>query len=260
MKRERRSIKVLKRPRKLRQSAYLLPNIFTVGNIFAGFFAVTAVLNGHHGNAAIAIGIAVVLDFFDGYVARLVNVATDFGSHLDSIADVISFGIAPALLIYSWGLMGLGKFASFSAFFFLMCGATRLARFNTQAGHLKHFYGLPIPAAAGFVAAITHLFKIPPEGDLFTILFAIVSYLLSFLMISNIHYLSLKEVKLSRGKAHLNILLLALLVAGVIWYSEQVLMALAGVYLCSGLISQARQSIKQYLRPKELSPEEINAD
>ena len=122
------------------------------------------------------------------------------------------------------------------------------------------FLRISQPAAAGFVAAIIHLFKIPPEGDLFTILFTIVSYLLSFLMISNIHYLSLKEVKLSRGKSHLNILFLALLVAGVIWYSEQVLMALAGVYLCSGLISQARQSIKRYLRPKELSPEEINAD
>ncbi len=115
-----------------------MPSAFTVGNIFAGFFAVTATLNGHYGSAAIAIGIAVVLDFTDGYVARLANVATDFGSQLDSLADVISFGIAPALLIYSWGLEGLGKFASFSAFFFLMCGATRLARFNIQLKDLKH--------------------------------------------------------------------------------------------------------------------------
>ncbi len=250
----------MKRPRKLHRSAYLLPSAFTVGNIFAGFFAVTAILNGHHGSAAVAIGIAVVLDFTDGYVARLANVTTDFGSQLDSLADVISFGIAPALLIYSWGLPGLGKFASFSAFFFLMCGATRLARFNIQLKDLRHFAGLPIPAAAGFVAATVHLFKVPPEGEIFTISFAAVTYMLSLLMISTVRYPSLKHVNLGKGKAHLNVLFLALLVAGVIWYSEQVLMAIAGVYLCTGLVSRAHQSIKFHLRSEELSTEELNID
>ncbi len=250
----------MKRPRKLHRSAYLLPSAFTVGNIFAGFFAVTAILNGHHGSAAVAIGIAVVLDFTDGYVARLANVTTDFGSQLDSLADVISFGIAPALLIYSWGLPGLGKFASFSAFFFLMCGATRLARFNIQLKDLRHFAGLPIPAAAGFVAATVHLFKVPPEGEIFTISFAAVTYMLSLLMISTVRYPSLKHVNLGKGKAHLNVLFLALLVAGVIWYSEQVLMAIAGVYLCTGLVSRAHQFIKFHLRSEELSTEELNID
>jgi CDP-diacylglycerol--serine O-phosphatidyltransferase len=244
----------------LHRSAYLLPSAFTVGNIFAGFFAVTAILNGHHGSAAIAIGIAVILDFTDGYVARLANVTTDFGSQLDSLADVISFGIAPALLIYSWGLAGLGKFASFSAFFFLMCGATRLARFNIQLKDLKHFAGLPIPAAAGFVAATVHLFGAPPEGQGFIISFAVVTYLLSFLMISTVRYPSLKQVNLGRGKSHLNVLLLAFLVAGVIWYSQPVLMALAGVYLCTGLVSRAHQFVKVRLQPKELSPEEVKLD
>ena len=258
--RRRNSGKIFKRPRKLRRSVYLLPSAFTVGNIFAGFFAVTATLNGDYGSAAIAIGIAVVLDFTDGYVARLANVTTDFGSQLDSLADVISFGIAPALLIYSWGLAGLGQFASFSAFFFLMCGATRLARFNIQLKDLKHFAGLPIPAAAGFVAATVHLFGTPVEGELFTICFAVVTYLLSFLMISTVRYPSLKHVNLGRGKSHLNVLLLALLVAGVIWYSQQVLMALAGVYLCTGLVSRAHQFVKFRLRPEELSAEELNID
>lgn len=250
----------MKRSRNLHRSAYWLPSAFTVGNIFAGFFAVTATLNGHYGNAAVAIGIAVVLDFTDGYVARLANVTTDFGSQLDSLADVISFGIAPALLIYAWGLAGLGQFASFSAFLFLMCGATRLARFNTQLKDLKHFAGLPIPAAAGFVAAIVHLFGAPPEGELFTISFAGVTYLLSFLMISTVHYPSLKQVNLGRGKSHWNVLLLAFLVAGVIWYSEPVLMALAGVYLCTGLVSRAHQFVKSHLRPEELSTEKFNID
>jgi CDP-diacylglycerol--serine O-phosphatidyltransferase len=185
---------------------------------------------------------------------------TDFGSQLDSLADVISFGIAPALLIYSWGLAGLGQFASFSAFFFLMCGATRLARFNIQLKDLKYFAGLPIPAAAGFVAATVHLFGTRPEGELFTISFAIVTYLLSFLMISTVRYPSLKRVNLGRGKAHLNVLILALLVAGVIWYSEQVLMALAGVYLCTGLVSRAHQFVKFHLRPEKLSTEELHVD
>ena len=252
--------KILKRPQKLRRSVYLLPSAFTVGNIFAGFFAVTATLNGHYGSAAIAIGIAVVLDFTDGYVARLANVTTDFGSQLDSLADVISFGIAPALLIYTWGLPGLGKFASFSAFFFLMCGATRLARFNIQLKDLKHFAGLPIPAAAGFVAATVHLFGTPPEGQIFTICFVGVTYLLSFLMISTVRYPSLKRVNLGRGKSHLNVLLLALLVAGVIWYSQPVLMAMAGVYLCTGLASRAHQFVKFHLRPAEFSTEELKID
>ncbi len=251
---------VVNRPRKLRRSVYLLPTAFTVGNIFAGFYAVTSTLNGEYQSAAVAIGIAVVLDFLDGRVARLANVTSDFGSQLDSLADVISFGIAPAVLIYSWGLAEFGNFARFSAFVYLICGAMRLARFNVQLKDLKHFAGLPIPGGAGFVAATVHLFGEPLQSQFFSFYFMGITYLISFLMISTIRYPSLTQLNLGRGKSHLNVLLFALLLAGVVWYSQQVLMILAVAYLCSGLFSRAHRFVKYRLRSEELAAKEINID
>ena len=237
--------------KKLRRSVYLLPSVLTVANIFAGFYAVISTLNGHYGAAAVAIGIAVVLDGLDGRIARLANATSDFGLQLDSLADVISFGLAPAVLIYSWGLVEFGKFAQFSAFFFLICGAIRLARFNLQLGDLRHFAGLPIPAAAGFVAATVHLFGQLPQSELFRIYLAGVTYLLSFLMISTIRYPSLKKLNLGYGKSHLNVLVLAVLVAGVIWYSQQVLMSIAALYVCSGLFARGYQFIRYHTQGSE---------
>ena len=244
----------MRRPRKLRRSIYLLPTAFTVGNIFAGFFAITSTLNGDYQSAAIAIGIAVVLDCLDGPLARLANVTSDFGSQLDSMADVISFGISPAILIYSWGLAELGNFAHFSAFVFLICGAMRLARFNNQLKDLKHFAGLPIPGGASFLAATVHFFVEPFESPLFTFYLVAVVYLLSFLMISTIRYPSWTQLNLGRGQSHLNVLLIGLLVAGVIWYSQEVLMVLATLYLSTGLLSRAQQFVKYRLQSKELAP------
>ncbi|MCZ6769092.1 MAG: CDP-diacylglycerol--serine O-phosphatidyltransferase [Acidobacteria bacterium] len=257
---EREAKQVVKRPRKLRRSVYLLPTAFTVGNIFAGFFAITSTLNGEYQSAAVAIGIAVVLDFVDGRVARLANVTSDFGSQLDSLADVISFGIAPAMLIYSWGLADFGNFARFSAFVYLICGTMRLARFNVQLKDLKHFAGLPIPGGAGFVAATVHLFAEPLQSQFFSFYFMGITYLISFLMISTIRYPSLTQLNLGRGKSHLNVLFFALLLAGVVWYSQQVLMILAVAYLCSGLFSRAHRFVKYRLRSEELAAKELNID
>lgn len=246
--------------RKLRRSIYILPSILTVGNIFAGFYALIATLNGNFENAAIAIGIAVVLDGLDGRVARMANVTSDFGVQLDSLADIISFGIAPAILIYSWGLAELGRFASFSAFVFLICGAMRLARFNIQLSDLKHFAGLPIPAGAGFVAATVHLFETPPQSPLFKFSLVGITYLIAFLMISTVRYPSLKQLNLKRGKSHLNVLILALLVAAIIWYSQQVLMTIASAYLCSGIFSRGYQFLKYRLHPEKLAAREPRID
>ena len=135
--------------------------------MFAGFFALVSTLNADYEAAAVAIGIAVLLDGVDGWVARLANADSDFGLQLDSLADVISFGIAPAILIYSWGLSEFGNFARFSAFVFLICGAMRLARFNVQVQDLKSFAGLPIPAGASFVAATIHFFGDAPASNMF---------------------------------------------------------------------------------------------
>ncbi|MDA2927409.1 CDP-diacylglycerol--serine O-phosphatidyltransferase [Acidobacteria bacterium AH-259-G07] len=257
---EREAELVFNPRRKLRRSVYLLPSVFTVGTIFAGFYAVISTLNGHYESAAVAIGIAVVLDGLDGRVARLANATSDFGLQLDSLADVISFGIAPAILIYSWGLGEFGKFARFSTFVFLICGAMRLARFNVQLKDLKHFAGLPIPAGAGFVAATVHLFGEPPDSLFFKFYLVGITYLISFLMLSTIRYPSLKQLNLGRGKSHLNVLMLALLVAGVIWYSQQVLMVIATVYLCSGLFTRVYQFVKYRIRSQGLPTKELNID
>ena len=237
--------------KKLRRSIYLLPSAFTVANIFAGFYAVISTLNGQYGAAAVAIGIAVVLDGLDGLIARLANATSDFGVQLDSLADVISFGLAPAVLIYSWGLVEFGKFAQFSAFLFLICGAIRLARFNLRLGDLRHFAGLPSPAAAGFVAATVHLFGQLPQSELFRFYLAGVTILISFLMVSTIRYPSLKKLNLGYGKSHLNVLVLAVLVAGVIWYSQQVLMSTAALYVCSGLFARGYQFIRYHAQESE---------
>lgn len=241
----------LQRSKKLRRTVYILPSVFTVGNIFAGFFAVISCLHGNYGNAAIAIGIAVVLDGLDGRIARLAGATSDFGLQLDSLADVLSFGIAPAVLIYSWGLEDLGNFSRLAAFVFLICGAMRLARFNIQVQDLRYFAGLPIPAGAGMIAATVHLLQDPPESVALKISLAGMTYVLALLMISTIRYPSPKHLPLTKGKSHLNVLVLALFVAGVIWYSQQVLMILATTYVCSGLFTRVCQMIKYRFRPSE---------
>jgi CDP-diacylglycerol--serine O-phosphatidyltransferase len=237
--------------KKLRRSIYLLPSIFTVGNIFAGFFAVISTLHGDYGPAAVAIGIAIVLDGLDGRIARLAGATSDFGVQLDSLADVISFGIAPAVLIYSWGLEDLGNFARLAAFVFLICGAMRLARFNIQVGELRHFAGLPIPAGAGMIAATVHLFGDPIDSVVFKYALISMVYLVGLLMISTIRYPSLKHINLTRGKSHLNVLVLALIFGGVIWYSQQFLMIVATVYVSSGLVGRIYRLVRSPVKPSD---------
>ncbi len=230
--------------RRLRRSIYVLPSLFTVGNLFCGYYALTSTLAGNYEAAAIALGIAVVLDGLDGRVARMANATSDFGLQLDSLADVVSFGIAPAILLYSWGMAELGEFAQFSAFLFLICGAMRLARFNVQASKLKSFAGLPIPAAAGLVAATVHFLQTPPDWPYFDAILAACTYMVSLLMISTIRYPSLKKLELGKGKSHLMVVVLALLIAGVIWYSRPVLLTIAYSYALSGPLMKLYQIVR----------------
>lgn len=241
-----------RRSRKLRRSIYLLPSVLTVANIFAGFYAIISVYHGRHGQAAVAIGIAIVLDGLDGRIARIAGATSDFGLQLDSLADIISFGIAPALLIYSWGFEDLGNVARLACFVFLICGAMRLARFNVQVQDLRHFAGLPIPGGAGMIAATVHFFQAPPESDWFKLFLVVMTYVVGLLMISTLRYPSLKPLDLSRGKSHINVLLLALIVAGVVWYSQEFLIVVATIYVLSGLMMRGYQMIRYRWR----SPEE----
>ncbi|GIX46164.1 MAG: CDP-diacylglycerol--serine O-phosphatidyltransferase [Candidatus Tectimicrobiota bacterium] len=189
----------------MKRGMYLLPNLFTTGNLLCGFSSVIAALNGQYTQAALAILVAVVLDCLDGKVARMTNSASAFGLEYDSLADLLSFGVAPGLLLYTWILQPFGHFGWLAAFLFVICGALRLARFNVQATSLQRyvFIGLPIPAAAGVIASavllserLTHDAHVAEiERSLFLVLAV---YVLALLMVSNIKYRSLKYLRLRR--------------------------------------------------------------
>jgi CDP-diacylglycerol--serine O-phosphatidyltransferase len=224
--------------RRLSRSVFVLPSLFTVGNIFCGYYAILATMHGNFNQAACSIGIAIILDMLDGRIARLTNSCTGFGLQLDSLADVISFGIAPSVLAFVWGLSGAEpRLAWTASFTFTICGAMRLARFNIQASNLKHFVGLPIPAGGGAIAAIVHLFGDPIENPLGSNAMVIAVFFLAFLMISRIRYSSLKHLTFGR-KSHLTILVIALLVALIFNYSRPTLFFLAVGYCISGPLTR----------------------
>ena len=187
----------------MKKGIYLLPNLFTTGNLLCGFSSIVAAINAQYARAAIAILIAVCLDYLDGKVARLTNSSSAFGLEYDSLADLLSFGMAPGLLLYAWTLRPFGHFGWLAAFLFVICGAVRLARFNVQATDTQKytFTGLPIPAAAGLLASAVLLGRQlygnfdASEADrpLFIVL---IVYALAFLMISNFKYRSFKRVQM----------------------------------------------------------------
>lgn len=244
---------------KLRRGIFLLPAMMTSANLLCGYFAVVAALVGKPDDldrAARAIGFAILFDSLDGRIARLTGTNTEFGVQFDSLADVVSFGIAPAVLAYAWGfrnitsmageqLHQLGEFAWVCCLAFLICTAWRLARFNVQGmapGSSKYFVGMPCPAAAGVIAGIVHGLRIGgpmPVGPLNNGWWALAWFFLPValggLMTSTIRYSSFKEIPWTRKQPSLFIVLLVLLV-GVIWrYSEYALMILACTYAVVGL-------------------------
>jgi CDP-diacylglycerol---serine O-phosphatidyltransferase len=222
------------RRKRLGRTVFVLPSLFTVANIFCGYYAILSTMNGLYQHAAYAIGIAIVLDSMDGFIARLTNTTSGFGLQLDSLADVVSFGIAPSILALVWGLANVDqRLAWITAFTFVICGATRLARFNIQAGGLKHFVGLPIPAAGGAIAAVVHFFIEPIKSYWGSVFMVAGMFLVSLLMISTIRYNSLKHLTFVR-KSHLTVLLIALLFALIFFLTRPTLLILAAVYGLSG--------------------------
>jgi CDP-diacylglycerol--serine O-phosphatidyltransferase len=231
---------------------YLLPNLFTIGNIFAGFFAIVSAMNNNYKTAAIAIFVAMVFDLLDGRVARLINAQSEFGAQLDSLADVISFGITPALVIYNWTFLelksvGWAQAAWLGSFLYVACGALRLAKFNIQEGtedenlcslRKKYFIGLPIPAAAAVIASLVWISEIYSWNKmLMGFVAAGVATLVALSMVSNILYRSFKDLDLKR---HVKFILLVWIVVGymVFWrYPAQTLFAMSFGYFVSGPIS-----------------------
>jgi len=257
--------------RRPRKAAYALPTLFTAGNIFLGYisilrsFKASMLIAGnlpgateHFTVAAQAIGAAVFLDGLDGRIARMTNTTSDFGREMDSLADVISFGLAPAVLAFAWGVQFIdpaigeklrGQIFNagyFIAFLFLLCGACRLARFNIQANPVptnpgrpdrKYFVGLPIPAAAAMVAAVVWAFNSEPlVAWPLSVAWLGLLLLLGFLMVSTWRYYSFKGISLNRAYSPLIIILVGAFIYGMWNYAQLLMLSMATSYVASGIL------------------------
>ena len=235
-----------------RRGIFLLPSLFTSANLLCGYYAVVAALSGtatDFDHAARAIGLAILFDSLDGRVARMTGTNTEFGVQFDSLADVVSFGIAPAVLAYAWGFRSvqpnaainveqLGQLGWIFCLGFLICCAWRLARFNVQGmapGSSKFFVGMPTPAAAGVIAALVHGFKVPLHDWRWSIAWFLVTTSLGALMTSTIRYYSFKDIPWSKKQPSLLVILLILMCAVVWKFSEIALVLFACTYAVTGV-------------------------
>src|ERR1700678_3692571 len=249
---------------------YILPSLFTSGNIAAGYFALTQSLQGsvaepqHFDYAALAIGFAIPFDALDGRIARMTNTASEFGKELDSLADVITFGVAPSVLAFTWGfhmlptamdpvlrqkVVALGAFV---CFLYLLCGASRLARFNIGGNIMpknpgregrKYFVGMPIPAAAGVIVAVVHFFSGTPVPNWrIAIMWMMLVFLVGLLMVSTWRFWSGKEINLSDRHPFQRIVVIGLAIYATFVFSQIVLFLLAFFYMFSGIFARAAYS------------------
>ncbi|HJZ95531.1 MAG TPA: CDP-diacylglycerol--serine O-phosphatidyltransferase [Candidatus Solibacter sp.] len=278
--------------RRPRKAAYALPTLFTAGNIFLGYISIirsfkgamlasagAAGANEHFMIAAQAIGAAVFLDGLDGRIARMTNTTSDFGREMDSLADVVSFGMAPAVLAFAWGVQFIDATAGewvrgkifnagyFIAFLFLLCGACRLARFNIQKNPVpknpgrpdrKYFVGLPIPAAAALVAAVVFAFDGEPLVQWpFSVVWLALLLMLGFLMVSTWRYYSFKGVSLTKPYTPLILLLLGVLITAIWFFPQPLLLGMSATYVASGIVIRIGGIIRRRLRhaPPPPTPE-----
>ncbi len=269
----------------MRRGVYVLPSLFTVGTLVCGYFAILSSLRGAQmmaagmeglslvafDSAAKAIGWAILFDGLDGRIARLTNTSSAFGREFDSLADVITFGIAPAMLAYVWGVRGVdGIFGTqvveflrragwIVTFAYLISGAARLARFNIDTvkptTDRRFFVGLPIPAAAGVVAAVVHWAKAPIDHWGYGLAWLTTVALLAFLMVSKMRYYSFKTLDVKKRRPFVAIIFIGLIVWAVVAYSEQALLTLALTYALSGIVLR----LVSRLRPHPPAPEEVHA-
>jgi CDP-diacylglycerol--serine O-phosphatidyltransferase len=242
------------RKKRLRRKIVILPSIFTVANVFCGFYAIIASINGEFDNAAKSIGWAWVCDVLDGKIARLVHATSDFGLQLDSLADVISFCVAPMILLVLWGLQPVGPIGQLAAFIYLICGTMRLARFNIQTVNLKHFVGMPTPAGGTLIAALVHFSSDSVTDKSMAIALTFLAALLGFLMISTMRYPNFKSVSLTKGKSHFNILIIGIVIVAVYLYSYVVLLGLTSVYAFSGLLMKFLSPLRRKKALDSVSP------
>jgi CDP-diacylglycerol---serine O-phosphatidyltransferase len=275
-----------RRPRKMRKGMYILPSLFTSGNMAAGYYAIlevlhaTAVTPWHLDNAAKAIGFAVLFDGLDGRVARMTGTSSDFGKELDSLADVITFGVAPAMLAWAWGFhlmptvaltdwnIKLTQLGAIASFLFLMAGASRLARFNITTNPQpsnpgrpgkKYFVGMPIPAGAGVIAAVVHFQAGAPLQSWYTAMawLAMVAAV-GYLMVSTWRFYSFKDIDFGSRHPFRLIILMAALIAGIWFFSKPVLFAVALLYTFSGVFWRLQWMFRRRRQPPPPAYKEIS--
>lgn len=255
---------------------YILPSIFTAANIGAGYYAITQSLQGSvleprfFDHAALAIAFAIPFDALDGRIARMTNTTSDFGKELDSLADVITFGVAPSVLAFTWGFrmlpvtlgsdfhQKLVQFGAFLCFLFLLCGASRLARFNISHDPVpknpgrpgrKYFVGMPIPAAAGVIAAVVHFFGgVPVSTATAAIIWMVLVGFLGFLMVSTWRFWSGKEINFNNRQPFQWIVFFGLVMYALVFFSRYVLAAMALAYMFSGVIARLAYSWQRHRR------------
>jgi CDP-diacylglycerol--serine O-phosphatidyltransferase len=222
--------------RGLRRGAALLPSLLTTANLFLGFWAIVKAFHGQFADAAPLVGWAIVLDMLDGRIARLTGTTSEFGGELDSLADAISFGMAPALLAYLWAFQPVPRTGWIAAFLFVMCGVFRLARFNVQRQTVdsRYFVGLPIPMAAAQLAALIHFDPTPVTTKTQSALVLGLVVTLSLLMVSTLRYRSFKSLDLKKRRSYLTVLGVATLLLPIALVPGYALLALASAYALSG--------------------------
>ncbi|HZT75476.1 MAG TPA: CDP-diacylglycerol--serine O-phosphatidyltransferase [Vicinamibacterales bacterium] len=226
--------------RRLRRGVYLLPSLFTLGNLFCGYACIVYAMRGEFETAAPFIGIAFLLDGLDGRIARLTGGESEFGVQFDSLADIISFGVAPAVLSFAWGLQPLGRLGWAAGFVFVACAAMRLARFNIQhGGDKRYFVGMPSPAAAAVPAATVFAYPWGLYDYRAALPVLIVVLLPAALMVSTIRFRSFKTLDLQSRKPYTALVVIAVMIAAVATHPRAVLVVMAYGYLSSAFIGQA---------------------
>lgn len=236
------------RRREFRRGVYLLPSLFTLANMFCGYACIVYAMRGDYRTAAPFIGLAIVLDMLDGRIARMTGSTSAFGVEFDSLADVISFGVAPAILAFSWGLQPFGRLGWAAGFVFVSAAAIRLARFNIQstgpAVDKRYFVGMPSPAAAAVPAATVFAY---PYGlsDWYAVLALPMVLIPGFLMVSTVRYRSFKTFDLRSPRSYRNLILMATVIAAIATHPQVTLVVLAYSYLLSAFVGMAITKLRR---------------
>jgi CDP-diacylglycerol--serine O-phosphatidyltransferase len=232
---------------RLRRGIYLIPSLFTVGNIFCGFLSIVSTIREKYEFAALLILIAIIADILDGRIARLTGATSSFGEAYDSLADVISFGVAPAMLAFQWGLWQVPRIGISVAFLFLVAGSIRLARFSSRAHDAKNFEGLPIPAGAGAIAMLVLVSPTPVEDPWFIPVVVGFVLCLSLLMVSTLPYRSFKDINLRKRWPATSVFIIAMVFSLVVITPlvPYFLSVLAAIYILSAPVAVLTRKLRR---------------